>query len=202
MMDTLIKEMRREQIPGVVSVHLVSFEGFFLSFLGPAFLRELYTSLVEDPSGMCLVALEKDQVVGFVAGTSRSSGVYSRLLRQRFLRFGLAAVPAILKRPAILPRLMRSITGPDGGSAPDPDRGTLMSIAVLPSCQGKGVGQELVRAFLKQASREGLREVDLTTDKHDNEAANSFYEQIGFRKVRDFTTPEGRVMNQYLIEVS
>ena len=76
-MEVLIKEMESGHIPDVIKVHLESFEGFFLSFLGPAFLRELYTSLIMDPFGNCLVAQNEDAVLGFAAGTTRSSGVYS-----------------------------------------------------------------------------------------------------------------------------
>jgi ribosomal protein S18 acetylase RimI-like enzyme len=201
-METLIKEMEEGQISSVVAVHLESFQGFFLSFLGPAFLRELYSSMLEDKDGICLVALDHDKVVGFVAGTTRSSGVYSRLLRQRLIRFCAAAVPAVLKRPSILPRLFRGITDPHGEPASDLNRGTLMSIAVLPAEQGKGIGQKLVGAFLEKVSLEGIGQVDLTTDKENNEDANLFYRQLGFRMERTFTTREGRVMNQYLIDLS
>ena len=201
MMETMIKEMRKEDIPGVVAVHLAGFEGFFLSVLGPAFLRELYFSLTEDLHGICLVAMEQDRVLGFVAGTSKSSGVYSRLLRQRLVRFCLAAVPAVLKQPAIVPRLINRIRSPHGEGAPTLSRGTLMSIAVHPSQQGKGIGQVLVRDFLERAAQAGCKEVDLTTDKEQNELVNHFYKQQGFRLERTFTTPEGRRMNQYLIEL-
>lgn len=202
MMDFLIKEMSKADIPGVVEVHLAGFEGFFLSILGPAFLRELYASLIEDSNGISLVVMEEDQVTGFVAGTSRSSGVYSRLLRQRFIRFCLAAVPAVLKQPAILPRLIERIRGPQGGQISHPNRGTLMSIAVHPAQQGRGIGQGLVQSFLKKAALSGCKQVDLTTDKQQNESVNSFYRQQGFRLERTFTTPEGRSMNQYLIELA
>ncbi|RLC98294.1 MAG: GNAT family N-acetyltransferase, partial [Chloroflexota bacterium] len=74
--------------------------------------------------------------------------------------------------------------------------------AVLPAEQGKGIGQKLVHAFLKRASMQGARQVDLTTDLDDNEGTNLFYRQLGFRLERSFTTPEGREMNQYLIDLS
>ena len=120
-MESMIVEMRKDHINEVVQVHLAGFEEFFLSVLGPAFLRELYLSLLEDAEGICLVAIEGERVLGFVAGTSRSSGVYSRLLRQRFTRFCLAAVPAVLKQPAILPRLVNRLRGSPGELPQTPD---------------------------------------------------------------------------------
>ena len=81
-------------------------------------------------------------------------------------------------------------------------RGTLMSIAVLPECQGSGIGQTLVSAFLDEAVRRGLRQVDLTTDRDHNEPANRFYQRMGFVCERSFVTPEGRAMNEYVIDLS
>ncbi len=54
-------------------------------------------------------------------------------------------------------------------------QGTLMSIAVLPSCQGKGIGTALVKAFLEEAYLRGLKRVVLTTDRSGNDAVNHFY---------------------------
>lgn len=200
-MESMIVKMKKDHLQGVVEVHLAGFEGFFLSVLGPAFLRELYYSLLEAEDGICLAAVEGDQVLGFVAGTSRSSGVYSRLLRQRLVRFCLAAIPAVIQQPAILPRLINRLRGSSREQTAGPGRGTLMSIAVHPGMQGKGIGQALVKEFLQQAAQAGCKEVDLTTDKVGNESANHFYRGLGFELERTFTTPEGRVMNGYLIEL-
>lgn len=76
-----------------------------------------------------------------------------------------------------------------------------MSIAVSPQAQGGGVGRALVRAFIDEAARRGLKTVDLTTDKHDNAYANAFYLKQGFEVERDFTTPEGRAMYEYVYRI-
>ena len=200
-MEVLIKEMESGHIPEVVKVHLKSFEGFFLSFLGPAFLRELYASLIKDPYRICLVAQKDTAVLGFAAGTIRASGVYSRLFRQRIFRFGLAAVPAIIKQPSIFPRLIRGITDPHGQADSALNRGALMSIAVLPREQRGGIGHELVRRFLEEASLAGSNQVDLTTNRYDNENTNRFYQKLGFRIESSFRTPEGLEMNRYVIDL-
>jgi len=80
--------------------------------------------------------------------------------------------------------------------------GSLLSIAVIPEAQGIGVGKALVVAFLNRAAALGLRAVDLTTDAIDNESANRFYLRMGFVQTRVFSTPEGRRMNEYEIELA
>lgn len=189
---------RFEDIPIITKIHLASFQGFFLTFLGERFLSELYDAIREDPTGIELVFCAADRtIIGFVAGTDQPSGLYQRLLRRRWWRFGWAALPAFLRKPSILPRLLRAFTMP-GQPLPAANCGTLMSIGVDPVAQGSGVGKALVQAFLREGKNRGLDFVNLTTDAHENEATNAFYLARGFKLHRSFTTPEGRLMNEFL----
>lgn len=184
----------------VVRVHLASFQGFFLSFLGSAFLAELYSGILTDTSGIAFVAESEGRITGFVAGSSQPAGFYTRLLRRRWWRFARAAALPVLKRPSIIPRLLRAFAMP-GHVTRQERRGTLMSIGVLPEAQGQGIGQALAQAFLEESARRGLRQVDLTTDRDHNEAANRFYRRSGFVCERTYTTPEGRAMNEYVVDL-
>lgn len=195
-----IRPMITADVPAVVAVHLKSFPGFFLTFLGSSFLHELYSAILVDRDGIALVASDKSGINGFVAGTAQPKGFYRRLLQQRWWRFALASTVPALKRPAIIPRLLRAFAMPEQVTRQD-KRGTLMSIAVLPSYQGRHIGHALVNAFLEEALRRGLHQVDLTTDRDDNTAANRFYQKMGFVCERSYETPEGRAMNEYVIEL-
>ena len=46
-----------------------------------------------------------------------------------------------------------------------------------------------------------LKQVNLTTDRLGNDAANRFYQQLGFTRSRTYVTPEGREMQEYLIDL-
>jgi hypothetical protein len=79
--------MRREHVNATVSVHLVSFPDFFLTFLGPRFLRILYSEIIETPDHLAFVAQdEAGSLVGFVVGIARQrlSGVHLLLLQQQW----------------------------------------------------------------------------------------------------------------------
>jgi ribosomal protein S18 acetylase RimI-like enzyme len=193
--------MEMRDVDPVVQVHVSSFRGFFLTFLGPAFLCELYSAILADPSGIACVSEEEGHIVGFVAGTSQPNGFYTRLLRRRWWRFGLAALKPTLRDPRIAPRLLRALTMPSQVRDLE-GHATLMSIAVLPERQGRGIGHVLVRQFLAEARHRGLTTVNLTTDRLDNEAANSFYLRLGFELVRHYVTAEGRQMNEYAAALS
>lgn len=195
-----IRQMDISDVPSVVQVHLESFPGFFLTFLGPAFLRELYAATLAEPSGIGLVAENERGICGFVTGTAQPAGFYRRLLRRRWWRFALASAIPIIKRPSIVPRLLRAFSMPERATQQE-GRGTLMSIAVLPDTKGKDIGKALIYSFLKEADKRDLQQVDLLSDRYHNDDVNAFYHGLGFRCERQFTTPEGRTMNEYIIDV-
>lgn len=199
-MNLTIRSAQHTDVDSVVTVHLEAFQGFFLSFLGSAFLRELYKAILADPSGMGYVCEQSQQIVGFVFGTDQPAGFYGRLLRRRWWRFGLASVVPVLRRPSVILRLLRAFRMPQQASH-ESGVGTLMSIAVSPGMQAKGVGRALVHAFLQEAARRQLKKINLTTDRRDNDPVNHFYEKQGFSMAHSFVTPEGRPMNEYVIEL-
>lgn len=201
-MTHTLRSAEPADILGVVSVHLSSFQGFFLTFLGPRFLTELYSAIQEDPSGIALVTQsEKGSLSGFVFGTTQPTGLYRHLLKRRWWRFGWAALPAFLRSPSILRRLIRAFSMP-GQELPAEHCGTLMSIAVDPNAQGQGIGKALVRAFLREAKKRGLQTVNLTTDAVNNDSTNAFYRSQGFVLHQTYSTPEGRPMNEYLFRLA
>jgi len=188
--------MQSQDIDQVVDIHLTSFIGFFLSFLGREFLTQLYSGIINDPNGIAYV-YEDQSIMGFVAGTTQPANFYRRLIIRRWWRFCLASLKPILRRPGILPRLLRAFSMPKSVTT-ESNRGTLLSIAVSPNFQSRGCGEVLVKAFLDESARRGIKKVDLTTDAVNNDPVNRFYQKLGFKIDRSFVTPEGRMMNEYL----
>jgi ribosomal protein S18 acetylase RimI-like enzyme len=197
----MIRNMSSENIKQVVSIHLKSFPGFFLSFMGTRFLSLYYNGVVEAPEGIAFVYLNKaGDPAGFVVGTSNPRGFYSRLLKRDWLKFSFASLGAICRRPAAIVRIARGFLHPGENPAGDEVAG-LFSIGVLPELQGTGAGKALVRAFQDEAKKRGCKKVFLTTDAEGNEAVNSFYRKLGFTVERQYNTPEGRKMNEYWISL-
>jgi colanic acid biosynthesis glycosyl transferase WcaI len=193
--------MAAGDVSAVVDVHMKAFPGFFLTFLGTGFLRELYRGIVTDPSGVAFVAESGASVVGFVAGTTEPAGFYKRLMKRRLLVFALHSAVAVLRRPSAARRLLRALARPGEASGGAAGRAELMSIAVLPSARGAGFGVRLIDAFVAGAEDRGSTAVFLTTDAIDNDAVNALYAHRGFVLSRTFSTPEGRKMNEYRKEI-
>lgn len=200
MNPTLIREMCENDLRSVVNVHLRSFQGFFLSFLGPKFLHELYAAILTDRSGIAYVCEGESMIVGFVVGSDQPRGLYRRLFYRRGWRFAFASLSPALRNPAIIPRLFRAMSR-QGGSDIHDDCATILSIAVLPEAQGKGIGKKLLVEFFREAARRNLSQVNLITDRENNDRVNRFYLSMGFTLWSTFVTPEGRQMNEYQIDL-
>lgn len=195
----MIRRMVADDVAKVVRLHLASFPGFFLSFLGPRFLSLFYSGICAAHGGIGFVYLDDASIpVGFVAGTSNPGGFYSRLLKRDWLRFSLASIVPIMKKPSIIGRVARAVSHPSANPVGE-DVAGIFSISVLPELQGNGTGKKLVQAFLSEAKERGCKKVFLTTDRDNNDAVNAFYRNLGFSVARQSVTPEGRRMNEYWI---
>ena len=63
-----VRQMIRSDLDRIVEIHLESFPGFFLTFLGHDFLSLLYKGRQDDPEGIVWVVENDDRIEGFVAG--------------------------------------------------------------------------------------------------------------------------------------
>jgi GNAT superfamily N-acetyltransferase len=183
-------------------LHLAAFPGFFLTSLGPGFLRLLYAGFTREPDGICIVAEDQGEIVGFAAGTTTPDAFFRRLLRRQGWRFALAAIPGLLRNPGFVARkclgaLFYRGEQPTGLA----NAALLSSLAVSPACGGKGIGQQLVHAFATAARQQGCSALYLTTDETDNDRVNCFYAKCGFVLRDTFKRPGNRTMNRWVVDL-
>src|SRR5215469_15921814 len=100
-----LRRMSADDADSVVRVHLGSFPGFFLSLLGPLFLRLFYRAVAAEATGIAVVAEQGGEIVGFVCGCSHPGGFYRRLFKRQWWKFALAAAGALVRRPSRIVRL-------------------------------------------------------------------------------------------------
>jgi N-acetylglutamate synthase-like GNAT family acetyltransferase len=189
-----------DQIEKVVRTHLRAFPGFFLSFLGPSFLREFYYGFVADKRAVGLVAKDKEgNILGVVVGSLDPKHFFSRLLVRRWWAFCFSSLKAVLHNPLIALRISRAIFY-RGLPTPDMDRALLSSLAVDPEWQNKGVGGALVRHWLAEVRKQGGKGCYLTTDANENQGTKDFYKKAGWVIESTYHTPEGRRMCRYIYD--
>ncbi|HEX3581338.1 MAG TPA: GNAT family N-acetyltransferase [Thermoanaerobaculia bacterium] len=187
-----VRPMRRDDLEAVVAIHRAAFPNFFLTFLGPRFLRVFYGAVMRD--GIALVAIVNGRVAGFVAGMLDSKSFYRRLWRKRFIQVAFALTPVLLRHPSTLKKVARR--GVARAFQPTPGA-ELMSLAVHPREQHHGLGRALVEAFIAFVKASGTENLWLITDAADNDAVKHFYETLGFTVRREFTNAEGRALVEY-----
>ena len=186
----------------LAGLHREAFPGFFLTSLGPGFLRRLYAGFLAHDQGVCVVAEEGGVVVGFASGPLKPAAFFAGLLRRQWLGFAVAAVPGLLRNPLFAVRKCLGAVLYRGETLEAlPDAALLSSLAVSPTVQGRGVGQMLVRAFADEVRRRGSKALYLTTDEADNERTNRFYARCGFELLDTFKRPGNRVMNRWVMRL-
>lgn len=185
-------------ILSVVDIHMDTFEGFFLTVLGRDFLNCLYSGFVEHPESGLIIAKEREtaKVIGFLAYSESMSSFYSWLLRDKFFKFFWYSIKAVFKSPKSFFRLLRALTYPSNSKSDDLYI-ELSSIGVLNNAKSKGIGTFLLKTLIDKYSDLSFKYIRLSTDKVDNEYANSFYKKNGFSLSGSYKTPEGREMNEY-----
>lgn len=198
-MSARLRDAGREDVEGIVGIHVVAFEGFFLTMLGKPFLRELYGAFIRDSDTICLVAENAGQLCGFVVGTSKPASFFRRLLARRWYAFVLKSCLSLIRHPVAVGEKLISALHYRGEAPTGLGGGVLLSsIAVAPAAAGEGVGKLLVEAFCAAAANAGGLYVYLTTDKEDNPAVNRFYLDSGFHVESSFRKHRNRWMNRYV----
>jgi SAM-dependent methyltransferase/ribosomal protein S18 acetylase RimI-like enzyme len=200
-----IRRATLQDLQGIIEVHMLSFPHFFLTNLGPGFLRTYYALVLEYQRGVLLVAEERGRVLGFAAGFIDPSSFYQIMTATRS-RFLFPALVRLVEHPTLLFRLLKNVRrviklkqSPDFNSS---DSCELASIAVHPDAMRRGLGKALVRSFVGAVEAERAARVCLTTDADNNDPTNAFYRDLGFRCTRTFEAPGKRRMNEYVLSTA
>lgn len=198
MSDLVLRPLTPADVERCAELHVEAFPGFFLSQLGPRFLREFYRGFLGDPDAIAVVATTASGgVVGAVVGSFAPQGFFSRLLKRRFAGFAVASMLVVLRHPSAAPRLLKAIAY--RGRVPVRVSGALLSsICVDPTAHAQGIGSQLISRFETEARSRGMLAY-LLTDRDDNQAANAFYLRNGWTLAASYETPEGRSMNCYVL---
>jgi len=195
----LIRKIEKKDFSEIVRVHIAAFPGFFMTSMGASFLKEYYYSVSQMPDGIVLGCFADDasdgKLLGFCAETALSAGFNKRMLCRRFIPFGIQVCRLLFCKPKALLHFAKNLTkGPDSELSDPAQYGELLSIAVDPAAQGKGVGKMLMSAVKQELLKRGQLENSLTTDAVKNDRTISFYHDNGYETFYQFTAYPHRCM--------
>jgi len=191
-----ILDSKKETINDIVSIHLDTFQGFFLTFMGRGFLKLMYRSYVEYNNSDILVAFENEKPVGFLAYSGDLSGLYKYMIKKRLIPFAWYSLGAFFRKPTVFMRLVRAFLKPSETEREE-KYVELASIGVDPDMKDKGVGSQLIDTLKSMIDFNDYAYITLETDALNNDGANRFYQKNGFVRMREFETNEGRKMFEY-----
>ena len=191
-----VKSEEKELINDIVSIHLNTFTGFFLTFMGRGFLNQMYRSYCDHNESGLLVADENGKAVGFLAYSGNFSGLYKFMIKTRLIPFGWYSVGAFFRRPSAFMHIIKAFLKPSEVKREE-KYVELSSIGVDPTIKSKGVGSLLIDELKKIVDFDKFAYITLETDAVNNDGAIHFYEKNGFVRERMFETDEGRKMYEY-----
>lgn len=192
-----ITSFNKGVIDDIVAIHIATFKGFFLSFLGRGFLYQMYTSYCQhDQSGLLVAFDENNQTIGFLAYSENLSGLYKFMIKKKVFYFAWYSLGAFFRKPTVFMRLIRAFLKPSE-SKREEEYVELTSIGVEPTCESKGVGTKLISSLKEMVDFSKHEYICLETDAENNEGVNHFYQKNGFVLERTYETHEGRRMNEY-----
>ena len=194
-----VKSDEKKIIDEIVTIHLNTFTGFFLTFMGRGFLRQMYQSYCDHEESGLLVAEGDGKTVGFLAYSSDFSVLYKFMIKTRLVQFGWYSMGAFFRRPSAFLHIIKAFLKPSEVKRKE-KYVELSSIGVDPNVKSKGVGSKLIEKLKKLVDFEEYAYITLETDAVNNEGAIHFYEKNGFIRERMFVTDEGRKMYEYRFE--
>ena len=186
----------KRAISEIVNIHLATFQGFFLTFMGRGFLNQMYTSYSKHSKSNIFIAVEDGKILGFLAYSQQLSELYKYMIKHRFLQFAFYSFLAFLRKPKVFMRLVRALLKPSE-SKREEKYVELASIGVSPDAKNRGVGTLLIDTLKQHVDFNEFEYITLETDALNNDAANNFYLKNGFYLEREFETREGRKMFEY-----
>lgn len=188
--------LSKKDLDEVVKIHIETFDGFFLTFLGKGFLRQMYKGYITHKKSGLIIAKNDKDVVGVLAYSEDISAFYKYLIKTRLIPFAWYSLGAIIRRPTAMIRLIRAFLKP-GETKRKEKYIELSSIGVSPKVKGQHIGSGMIDKLKEIFDADKFEYINLETDAFNNEGANAFYIKNNFVLTRTFETTEGRKMNEY-----
>jgi ribosomal protein S18 acetylase RimI-like enzyme len=187
-----VTKAQEKHIPGMAKCHIKSFPGRFMTEMGYHWLCALYHFFIKHHGSICRVALDTDdKVIGLAVGGDqniREEFLHSALFRYLHILFWKFLSKRLVRR-VLLQELARKLHRNNTAALSKNTQslnskirsGNLLSICVLPDCEGAGVGGKLIESFRLACKAEGYQRLTLSVDK-ENSRAVAFYKKHGWRQ--------------------
>ncbi len=184
----MMVEIRRAELldaSRMASLHCDRISEGFLPSLGVAFLRRIYGRIVRTEHSFAYVAVDRNEVIGFVAATESIGGFYRTFMIRDGIRAGLRAAPRIVLSAK---RVWETLRYPASASGATSDLPTaeIIAVSVARSSGKRGIGRLLVDAVSGEMDRRHVSAVKVVAAT-DNAAAAALYLGAGYTELHEIS---------------
>ena len=160
-----------------------------LADLGLPMVLRYYQIARSDPSVIGMGALDSSmKIIGWAMGSPHPDTI-NLALRSPLLWFAFQMLRVISTRPLALLQLISSVLSSSSETEIKSDVIELTYIGVAADQRSRGLGKNLLNAFISASRETGYQSVVLSVEK-ENGSAIALYEKAGFKVIRTFS--EGR----------
>jgi ribosomal protein S18 acetylase RimI-like enzyme len=189
----------RKDARSIAGIHKQEITHGFLSTLPIVFLQKLYEAIITSSGGVCVVAKEKEEVVGFIAGTAD----IARLYRYFFLHYWFVSAVLLCNKLfqwRTVQKIWEVLRYPDKKTGQLP-QAELLTIALSAKFQGKGVAGHMFELFTNEMKQHNIRQFKVLVGE-ELPYALRFYEKSGFRFHGTATVHGTEASRIYLYDVT
>lgn len=188
-----ILPLRACHVGRVAQLHIENLQTMFSGRAGCELLRHYYHTVAKEMGGCGYVAIDQNEVLGYVCGIWDAHELRRNLLLDHGFFLALWGTLQVLGRPKLIFDFLTRFRSSDSANASFAGSRPLYElrpIVVTSKMRRCGLGQQLVKRLIDDARSRGYDSICLYTEQ-DNETAQRFYERLGFREVGRLTRNSG-----------
>lgn len=204
--------MRPDELKFAAAQHLRHFPDGFFARLGQHFLVEYYRAFHTSPHAQLLVAEDRHGPIGYLAGILRPDAHRAHVLAQHRWPLIVKAASSLARKPTLLSffvrtrsrvyarKLLHQQRRPAATNASDGTPAVLAHIAVDPSRQSQGVGEQLLLALTTAAQEAGCTRMVLVTEQ--GASSENFYRHLQWVVDGTHQTRDGKAVTTFHKDIS
>jgi len=193
----IIRLAQKKEAQQIAEIHKKEIKKGFLSSLKKSFLEKLYSAIIESRYSFCIVAQEKDRVIGFVAGTTDIDKLYSYFLKKYFFQSVFTLLPKAVKLKN-LKKIFETLFYPQ--KEKELPKAELLTIALKREFQGQKIGNQMLQEFILEMKGKGV-EVFKVIVGQNLRSAIKFYEKNGFQFLKNITIHGKQLSRIYIYKI-
>jgi len=187
----MIRTPKIEEIDRIVSLHLSSLKDGILYILGYDTLRLFYNEIFNDKSCFILAYYLNNKIVGIAASSEDSGKILDKVKKSHFFELAFNVLVKSIKKPILPFKLIFS--------AYEHIKPELMFLFVDVDYRGGKIGEKLVNETSKVFKKRNVGKYYITI-LSSNLKGKRFYENLGFKKIKQFSLfGEKRDLYEYII---